>query len=242
VPAIDNNYIYMNKGSAGTSGPSEPTFCVTKGCTTVDNRVTWTLYGPRPHVTISDLTISAPPEIAPFGTEMRLDAGSSRQALTITNFQYNKTSRIVTNGSAGLSDAGFRVETIPEGMPYSDQNHYSDGLPASGKWTQGQAITRIAPSTAAGGQGWLVTRPGYTGPVWSSGAACTFGDFITASPDNNHVFRAVNVKVGVTGPSQPAWNTGSGTITTDNTCTWQESGVSANFSPRSDGLVPHTNQ
>ena len=166
---------------------------------------------------------------------MRLDAGSSRQALTITNLQYNKASALLPTEAPGSSDAGFRVETIPAGMPYSDQNRYSDGLPTSGKWTRGQAITRIAPTAGDGGQGWLVTRTGYTGPVWSSGAACTFGDFITANPDNNHVFRAVNVKVGVTGPSQPAWNTGSGTITSDNTCTWQESGVSAIFSLRSDG-------
>jgi hypothetical protein len=231
VPAVDSDYIYMNKASTGTSGTTEPAFCTTKGCTTVDNTVTWTLYGKRPHATISNLTISAPPGIAPYGTEMRLDAGSSRQALTITNLQYNKAVRIVTNGSAGLSDAGFRVETIPAGIPYTDNNRYSDTLPTSGKWTVGQTITKVSPSTGTGEQGWGVTRTGYAGPSWSSGAACTFGDFITANPDNNHVFRAVNVKVGVTGPSQPAWNNGSGTITTDNTCTWQESGVSATFSP-----------
>jgi len=242
VPAVDNTYIYVNKQSTGTSGTTEPAFCMTKGCTTLDNTVTWMLYGKRPYAMLSNLTVSAPPGISPFGTEMRLDGGSSRQALTITNFRYNNAARIVTRGSAGLSDAGFRVETIPAGMPYSDNNRYSDSLPTSGKWTLGQTITKIPPSAGAGGEGWLVTRTGYTGPVWSSGAACIFGDFITASPDNNHVFRAVNVKAGVTGPSQPAWSTGSGTITIDNTCTWQESGVSARFSPLPKGFGQPTKQ
>lgn len=237
VPAIDNTYIYMNKGSSGTSGTGEPAFCTTTGCTVVDNTVTWTLYGSRPHATISNLTVSAPPGIAPFGSELRFDAGSSRQAVTITNFRYNNTARIITGGGPGLSDAGFAAETIPAGMPYTDNNRYSDSLPTSGKWTLGQTITKVTPTAGAGGQGWQVTRTGYTGAVWFNGVACTFGNWIVASPDNNHVFRAINVSAGVTGGGQPAWNTGVGATTTDNTCRWQESGVSAVFSPRPDGFV-----
>lgn len=232
VPAIDNSYIYMNKGSVGTSGIAEPTFCATQGCTTVDNTVTWTLYGTRPHVTLSNLTISDPPGIAPYGTEIRLDAGSSRQALTITDFRYTNTTRIVTSERPGRSDAGFVVETIPAGMPYSDNGRYADSLPASGRWTQGQTINRTTPSTGTREKGWLVTRTGYAGQAWLAGTPCAFGDFITASPDNNHVFRAVNTKPGITGTLQPEWSTGSGATTVDNTCTWRESGVSAVFSPR----------
>jgi len=232
VPALDNTYIYMNKGLAGTSGSLEPVFCLTKQCTTVDNTVTWTLYGTRPNVTLSNLMISAPPGIAPYGTEVRLDAGSSRQALTIIDFRYNNTARIVTGERPGRSDAGFVVETIPAGMPYGDNGRYADNLPASGKWTQGQIIHRTTPSTGAGEKGWLVTRTGYAGQAWLAGTPCAFGDFITASPDNNHVFRAVNSKPGITGTLQPEWSTGTGATTVDNTCTWRESGISAIFSPR----------
>jgi hypothetical protein len=242
VPAIDNTYIYMNKRSRGTSGTIEPVFCTTTGCTTVDNTVTWTLYGSRPHATFSHLTVSAPRGIAPYGSELRLDAGSSRQAVTITNFRYNNTARIITGGRPGLSDAGFAAETIPAGMPYTDNNRYSDSLPTSGKWTLGQTITKVTPIAGAGRQGWQVTRTGYTGAVWSKGVACTFGDWTVANPDNNHVFRAINVSVGVTGSGQPAWNTSAGATTIDNTCRWQESGVSAVFSPRPDGVVQRTGQ
>jgi hypothetical protein len=232
VPALDNTYIYMNKGSAGTSGGTEPIWCTTTNCTVADNMVTWTLYGSRPRATISNLSVVAPPSIGPYGTEIRIDPGTPRSAVSITNLRYNNATRIISGSSTttGQNDVGFTVETVPASQNYTENNHFSDSLPNSQFWNLGQNIIKVttAPGTS---YGWTVTRAGYYGPAWTTRTTCNFGDFITASPDDAHVFRAINAAPGVTGSSQPLWNLGGSATTTDETCTWQESGTSAVFSP-----------
>ena len=232
VPALDNSYIYMNKGSSGTSGGTEPIWCTTTNCTVADNTVTWTLYGSRPRATISNLTVVAPPSIGSYGTEIRIDPGTPRSAVSITNVRYNNATRIISGSSTttGQNDVGFTVETIPASQNYTENNRFSDSLPNSQFWNLGKNITKVTP-VAGTSYGWAVTRAGYYGPAWTTGTTCNFGDFITASPDDAHVFRAINAAAGVTGGSQPSWNLGGRATTTDNTCIWQESGTSAIFSP-----------
>lgn len=236
VPSLDNTYIYMNSGATGVSGSTEPTWCTTGSCTVVDNTVTWTLYGHRPSLSITNTTVSVPSGIPGLGTngyDFSISNGSytGRQAVTIQNLKSNAQLRILNGGgtTGGPTDGGIGVESFPAGANYSDNQRYSDSLPTSGKWALGQIISKLTP-TSSGSPGWIITRAGYYGPAWSVGMTCTYGDFVTASPDNNHVFRAINASTGTANPAtQPTWNTGAGTTTTDNTCTWQESGTSAVF-------------
>jgi hypothetical protein len=48
---------------------------------------------------------------------------------------------------------------------------------------------------------------------------------VAASPDNLHVFKAVNTTPGTAANTQPTWNIFSGAITVDGSCAWQEQGT-----------------
>jgi hypothetical protein len=72
----------------------------------------------------------------------------------------------------------------------------------------------------------VVIRPGISGPSWTAGMACSQGNYVTAVPDNLHVFRAINTTPGVASGTQPVWNTASSSLTLDGGCIWREYGAS----------------
>jgi hypothetical protein len=70
-----------------------------------------------------------------------------------------------------------------------------------------------------------VVRAGTTAVPWASSISCSPGQFVAASPDNLHVFKAVNTTPGTAANTQPTWNIFSGAITVDGSCAWQEQGT-----------------
>jgi len=94
VPTVENSYIYMNKGSAGTSGSSEPAWCTTLNCTVTDGSVTWTLYGSRPRVALSNTTVVGPSGIPTMGIEIRDDT-TSPAGWNVNGFSYNLATRVI---------------------------------------------------------------------------------------------------------------------------------------------------
>src|SRR5437879_5383677 len=72
----------------------------------------------------------------------------------------------------------------------------------------------------------VVVRAGTVGKTWTAGMACTLNTtFAVATPDNLHVFKAINFSPGTAAGTQPLWNTLPGAVTTDGTCTWKEAGT-----------------
>lgn len=88
-----------------------------------------------------------------------------------------------------------------------------------------------------------VVRAGITGPAWTASMSCPTGQYVTASPDDLHVFRAINNVSGTAGTTQPNWITSSQGITTDGTCQWAEwgtSGSTGNSAGGGSGSTPQT--
>jgi len=238
VPSLDNTFIYMNKGTTGTSGTTEPNWCtVGVGCTVTDGGVTWTLYGRRPTAVVSNTNYKTPPGIGQSNLDITLLGGVPKSAFQVTNYRSNLTARFNcgANGTAagllgaGNNDCPFTAfETIPANFPYSDDTHYSDTLPIGGIWSLGQRVLKVTP-VASASPGWIVTTGGRGCIPWTLNTAFLFGDFVCAVPDDNHAFRQTVLAGCTSGGAQPTWNTGGGSVTSDNTCSWTESGQSAQF-------------
>jgi hypothetical protein len=86
------------------------------------------------------------------------------------------------------------------------------------------ALVLLALSASLSAQ--TVVRAGTQGTAWATATLCPNGSFVTATPDNLHVFKAIQAGTGTTGATQPVWNTISGLQTTDGTCLWKEAGPS----------------
>jgi hypothetical protein len=83
----------------------------------------------------------------------------------------------------------------------------------------------LAPASVPPAAAQTVVRAGTTAVPWASNISCSPGQFVAASPDNLHVFKAVNLTPGTAANTQPTWNIFSGAITVDGSCAWQEQGT-----------------
>jgi hypothetical protein len=83
----------------------------------------------------------------------------------------------------------------------------------------------LAPVSVPPAAAQTVVRAGTTAVPWASNISCSPGQFVAASPDNLHVFKAVNLTPGTAANTQPTWNIFSGAITVDGSCAWQEQGT-----------------
>jgi hypothetical protein len=83
----------------------------------------------------------------------------------------------------------------------------------------------LAPVSVPPAAAQTVVRAGTTAVPWASNISCSPGQFVAASPDNLHVFKAVNTTPGTAANTQPTWNIFSGAITVDGSCAWQEQGT-----------------
>ena len=116
-------------------------------------------------------------------------------------------------------------------VPYitSPECRQLNTTPTDGFWGVNEKLFQVNYSGAVTNRGWINTRQGQAAPAWVGNTAYTVGQFVTASPDNQHVFECTTA--GTSGATQPTWNTTSGGTTTDGTVTWTEEGQSALFAP-----------
>ncbi|MGH9482777.1 MAG: hypothetical protein ACRD1L_11885, partial [Terriglobales bacterium] len=76
-----------------------------------------------------------------------------------------------------------------------------------------------------GVRGFVSLRNGLAAPTWAASTPYAVDSFVVASPDNLHVFANLGAAC-TSAATQPTWNTGAGSTTGDNTCTWSEEGQS----------------
>ena len=240
-PPMPNGFWYADTGTHGTctSGSSAPTFPITVGNKVVDNTCTWTNMGRKPVSVISNLHITFP-------------RGSSGGISTIQNqglLSSDAEFSNITNSGNTLSGIqaiyynvlSWKLAGFPSGSwaptqqmllsatPFSSSNRAS----ASGGSLQGPDYFRVndvvtKTSVVSGASpGWQCTRTGWIAKPWASSTFYPYNSLVEASPDDGYLFAVITAGGCTSGGSQPAWNTSAGTTTTDNTCTWQESGASA---------------
>jgi hypothetical protein len=82
-----------------------------------------------------------------------------------------------------------------------------------------------ATPVSGGYKGRVCTRGGVYGATVQRSTAYTLGVKITPDPDNGHVYTCTTA--GTTDVSQPAYNTGGGSTTTDGTAVFTEGGISS---------------
>lgn len=98
---------------------------------------------------------------------------------------------------------------------------YQTGLP----WQNGDSFEYTTVSDG-GYKGKVCTRGGFYGDPWQANTPYVVGLNVVASPDNGHVYRCTTA--GTThATTQPTWNTGSGSTTSDNGVVWTEIGTSS---------------
>ena len=242
-PPMPNGYWYATiTGSPNpcTSGSSAPTWPTTVGNTVTDNNCTWTNMGVKPVSVISNLDMSFPfNSTGGWAVQNQGLLPSEAEFSNITN------SGNMLSGTEGIyysvlswSLTGFPAESWAptrqiwrSATPFSSSNRAS----ASGGSLQGPDYFRVndvvTKTSVVGGAslGWQCTRTGWIAKPWAPSTFYPYNSLVEASPDDGYLFTVITAAGCTSDGSQPAWNISAGDTTTDNTCTWQESGASAQF-------------
>lgn len=127
--------------------------------------------------------------------------------------------------------AAFTAKNFPAAllaMVTQDQCRTATVIPESGIWTQGQWLRNAAPGLQAP-PGWIVQRSGLAAAAWQPNTSYAPDTFVETQPDNGHVFAVTSACSS--GATQPSWQTGTGAVTSDGTCSWSEAGQAALFAP-----------
>lgn len=99
-------------------------------------------------------------------------------------------------------------------------------------WQSGDIVLNANQTPAAGDpEYWRCVRDGRAAPNRQNSTAYSVNDIVRPVPDNGHYYKATAVS-GNSAGSQPTFNTGSGSTTTDGGATWTEQGASALFKAR----------
>ena len=247
-PPMPNGYYYRAYGSGtGTSGSTQPTWGTTVGATFSDGGVTWKTFL-KPVHSISNLSVSFPPG----GTG---EYAIMNEGMLPTDFQFSGLSSL--NDARGWMDfnayyfylngpVGFPGEfwsqkasadiVIGNGAIYSTGNRastFSNSLPLGQYYHAGDVVNKFAPVSSSS-SGWQFIRSGWAAKGWVAGYAYPYNALIESLPDNGHLFAITNDAGCTSGSSQPSWNTGVGSTTTEGSgtpCVWRESGADAQYRP-----------
>lgn len=224
-PVVYNGYYYKCT-TAGTTGTTEPTWPVDLNATVSDGTAVWTNAGRKAVVTVINSVIQGPEFFGTYSAPngmVSLRTGTDRDGLVIQGLQGTFAILIQNNTDTFNNPTGN--ETIPAFQVYSNYlQRYGTVVPTLGYFPVNAKVTNTAPS--AGHFGWLATRAGRAGTAWATGTDYAFGAWVVASSDNGHAFTQ-RTPGGCTShaSTEPTWQTGAGALTTDNTCSWKESGA-----------------
>ena len=224
-PVVYNGYYYRCTTS-GTTGTTEPTWPTTTDATVSDGSAVWTNAGRKPTISIRNNSIHGPEQRVldyerAAASEVSFRANSDRDAVLIENFSANYPWMLQNQGAVNMPSSN---ELVPAGVAYGDMNRFMSALPTLGYYQINTIINNTAPS--AGHRGWVATRAGRAGATWQAGHAYSFGDWVVPTGDNGHAFTQ-RTGAGCTSasPTEPSWNTSTNGLTTDNDCSWKESGA-----------------
>lgn len=138
----------------------------------------------------------------------------------------------------------FTDESLPNAGGRYDQEYHTQGSIL--RWPG--PMFGVAPDSAGDvnfAAGELCIKTGWRGNPWAAVSVQLLGAIIVPTIDNNHAYQATSIgsPPHETGATEPVWNTGSGSTTTDGDITWTEIGPSSHnalFAPpdqfRGDGI------
>jgi hypothetical protein len=123
---------------------------------------------------------------------------------------------------------------IKNNSPYSSSYRpaMSNNLLLVGQYYRVGDVVSVS-AAPRGSQDFFFTVAGWRAKKWTALITYPYNALVQASPDNQHLFAVADAFGCTSGSEQPAWQTGSGTITNDvasgGNCHWKESGHSGQF-------------
>jgi hypothetical protein len=222
-PTSPNGYYYQITTS-GTSGTSEPTWCVAVGCMVTDGTAVWTLKNSKPRHVLSNNKVHIQSGVASLGNDITSDGTAIEDVVIDGNmFDYPWTLDL-RNSVTEFPSANNGSYNFPANTSFG-QTIYANTLPTYGYWSLAQTV--LMQTSASPSEGWVVTRAGHAASAWVARKSYGYNAWAVPTVDDGHFYRTL--ASCRSNSTQPTWPTSAGSTISDGTCIWKESGQSVGF-------------